>query len=313
MSDNENNGFNNNDESQNEEVFLYDLPQKKDKIVVRKTNHKKIELTVFENNSGRGEEAPENISKPFNWGACLLNCLWGVRYKKWVLLLIPAFFFIPYSFIVSIALAIWAGIKGNQWAWEEIEYRDEADFTKAQQSWVKAWVSIFGAAMLIISPFLYSALIPSSNVEQNNLDPYDFMSTLELKIPKEYFDQTTRNDNHSEFLSSNKYIIYWLRPYNTLTEKNLNYITKDFNSHQRSLKNKYVLYPDIKTLTDKNTTLRYLDIEAKCDNSICIDTWLYDRCKNGYCIINPKTQKYYKIRSKEGIIPKAIDILKKWG
>ena len=57
-----------------------------------------------------------------------------IKYKKWSLLVILPLIFIPYGFIAAFVMALWAGAKGNQWAWEEVIYKNEEDFHKARKS-----------------------------------------------------------------------------------------------------------------------------------------------------------------------------------
>ena len=140
------------------------------------------------------------------------------------------------------------------------------------------------------------------------LDTIAFIKT----IPEEYFDQTDPLDNHANFITSDKNIIYWLRPENKLSTKNRKFIEAKFEKNKSALHNKFALYPDIKQLADKTSNIRNLELEAKCKNDICIDTWLYKRCNKGYCVINPQTRKYYKVRTKESLIPKAKSLINKW-
>ena len=130
----------------------------KDKIKVERKETKKVTIHKRENNSGMGEPAPYTISRQFNWGAFLFNWIWGIKYKRWSLLIIPILLFIPYGFLISIIASIWAGTKGNQWAWEEIEYKDEEDFHHAQKAWVKAGFIIGLICLLAVSPIILSLI-----------------------------------------------------------------------------------------------------------------------------------------------------------
>jgi hypothetical protein len=293
-----------------EEAFLIDMPGQ-DKIIIKQKEQKRVRIEKRENNSGMGEQAPYHITRYFNWGACLFNWVWGIRYKKWALLTIPALLLIPYGVVVCIVMSLWAGINGNQWAWEEVEYRDEKDFHKAQQQWVKVWGVL---AFFIVAAFAPVFVEYLQRPEETSfaIEDHQLLSSLELTIPEEYFEQTDPLDNHSNFITSDKHIIYWLRPDNKLSSKNKNYIESRFNKNKNVLQDKFVLYPDIKQLADRTSNIRNLELEAKCKNDICIDTWLYKRCNKGYCVINPQTRKYYKVRTKESLIPKAKTLINKW-
>ncbi len=305
------------DEASLEEFFEGTDQIKQDKIEIQdKGPRRTVKIIKHDNNSGMGEQAPYSITRKFNWGAFLFNFIWGLKYKKFVLLLIPIFCCIPYGFIISMAMCIWAGIKGNQWAWEEVQYKDEKDFNNSQQSWVKAW-AVFAGIIFVMG--LLASLIFGENKKNKedtsfHIEDYNPIMTLELKIPDKIYEQTDSNDNHADFLLSSKYIIYWLRASNKLTEKNLEYIKEDFQANKDNLKDKFILYPDLKSLNDENTNFVSMDIEAICINgSNCIDEWLYNTCNTGYCILNPSKRTYYKIRTKESLIPKAMTLIKKWG
>lgn len=304
------------DETTLEEFFEESDQIKQDKIEIQEKGPRRtIQITKHENNSGMGEQAPYSISRKFNWGAFLFNFIWGLKYKKFALLLIPLFCCIPYGFIISIIMCIWAGIKGNQWAWEEIQYKNEKDFHNAQKSWVKAWAICAGIISIIV---LAISLVQKNNTPKTespkfNIANYNPIMTLELTIPENVYNATDSKDNHADILLSPKYIIYWLRASNSLTEKNLEYIQQDFNKNRDKLEDKFILYPDLKKINDKNSNLVDMNIEAICINgSGCIDEWLYENCNTGYCIINPTKRTYYKVRTKESLIPKAITTLNKW-
>lgn len=287
-----------------------------DKVTIEKKENKKVFIVKHDNNSGTGEAAPDSIANKFNWGAFLFNWIWGIKYKKWVLLIILVLAFIPYGFIAGIVMCLWAGMKGNQWAWEEVQYKDEKDFHKAQQSWVKAWAVCAGIICIIgIAAFITTDKNKQEDKNLSfNLEDYNPIMTLELKIPDKVYEKTDSEDNHAEFLLNENYIIYWLRAENKLTRKNLEYIKKDFEANKDNLQGKFTLSPDLKSLNDENINFVDMDIEAICINeSGCIDEWLYKSCDTGYCIINPTKRTYYKIRTKESLIPKAITLIRKWG
>lgn len=294
-----------------ESDFLIDMPGKQDKVTIESMPRKKVRIEKYDNNSGMGEQAPYSISKKFNWGAFLFNWIWGIKYKKWALLAVPIAAVFPYGIIISVIISLWAGAHGNQWAWEEIEYANEEDFHKAQQYWVKAWGVFATCVTLIFSPLLVQYIKQPEEAEISIQD-HQLLSSLELSIPKEYFEQTDNSDNHASFINSNKHIIYWLRPDNENSTRNREFIETRYAKAKDKLKDKFILYPDIKGLKDQTAKFKSLELEAKCKNDVCIDTWLYKKCNRGYCIINPKTKKYYKVRTKEGVIPKALYLRDKW-
>lgn len=313
------------DNQQNDETSIEDFLNTEDQIksdkieITKKKQERRIHIEKYDNNSGMGDVAPYSITRYFNWGAFLFNWIWGLKYKKFALLLIPLLCIIPYGFIIAIILAFIAGTKGNQWAWEEIQYQNEEDFHNAQKAWVKAWFILAAIALVIAVPILLlnnpnHKDTADSNQKNEKETPtyYNFISTSELKIPQEIYDETDVQDANYELLLSNKYIIYWLRPKNEKTLENKKYIEDEFNKNAAQLKDKFILYPDIKELKTGTDTISDIDIEANCINKNCINKWLYKTCESGYCIINPRGKVYYKTRDKAKVIPKAINLLIKW-
>ena len=81
------------------------------------------------NNSGQGPNitVPEEVADKFNWGAFLLSWIWGLGNKSYITLTMLAtvvLAFIPFvGMFVGLAqlgLAIWFGIKGNEWACDKL-------------------------------------------------------------------------------------------------------------------------------------------------------------------------------------------------
>ncbi len=307
---------NQNDETSVEEFLQDENSVKLDKIeITHKPQERRVHIEKHENNSGMGDIAPYSISRHFNWGTFLFNWIWGLKYKKFTLLLIPLVCILPYGFIAAIIGAFLAGTKGNQWAWEEVQYKNEADFHHAQKAWVKAWFILAGIALAIALPIYLSANKTNTASDESSLlnkDYYSLISTTELKIPQEIYDKTDTNDHNVNLLLSNKYVIYWFRPKNDRTIASKQFIEDEFERNKENLGDKYILYPDIKEIKGSKDDVVDLDIEASCINETCIDKWLYKTCKSGYCILNFKNKVYYKTRDRANVIPKALSLLNKW-
>lgn len=90
----------------------------------------------------------------FNWGAFWLSFIWGIAHRSWLTLVIlpvgllsivvgvtsiflgPTGSAIRFAFnAINLGLAIWFGIKGNQWAWRTRGLRTEAQFRKREKIW----------------------------------------------------------------------------------------------------------------------------------------------------------------------------------
>lgn len=104
------------------------------------------------NNSGQGAGivVPEEVKKPFNWGAFLLGWIWGIGNKSYLTFLSFAALlvcWIPFvGGLVPLGLSIWFGIKGNEWAWQNKKF----DSVEAFHDYQKLWVKI-GLGLLVLS------------------------------------------------------------------------------------------------------------------------------------------------------------------
>ncbi len=297
-----------------------------DKVTVKQKETPKIFIIPRDNNSGTGEEAPDSIAHKYNWGAFLFNWIWGIKYKKWVLLVILPLIFIPYGFIAAFVMALWAGAKGNQWAWEEVIYKNEDDFHKAQKAWVKWWISLACVVALIlgvVGGFIISKKSASS--VEDIIPTYSLFASKELNIPQEVFDDTRTSDKYSDFLTTGKYIVYWLKPQTDISIKNKEYIEDSFEKYKDILSDKFVLYPDLYEVKDvsgnvlqteedlkNNPTEQQITASCELGKDTCITAWLYKNCNKGFCIINANEKKYYKVRGKENVIKSALKLLNKW-
>ena len=117
-----------------------------------------MENEVIENNSGQGENitVPEAVADKFNWGAFLLTWIWGLGNKSYItLLIILTIFlaFIPFvnlvTGMVQLGLAIWFGIKGNEWAWKNKKFESIEAFHSYQKKW-----AIAGTILAVLSILL---------------------------------------------------------------------------------------------------------------------------------------------------------------
>ncbi|KRK63720.1 hypothetical protein FC72_GL001193 [Companilactobacillus tucceti DSM 20183] len=101
-----------------------------------------------ESNEGRIEihGTPEEI-KGWNWGAFAFNIWWGIGNKSYLPLLciIPIFNFI-WMFV--------CGFKGNEWAWNNGDYKDVETFKEVQKTWNLAGLVYFIISIVIWLFFL---------------------------------------------------------------------------------------------------------------------------------------------------------------
>lgn len=128
--------------------------------------------TLFVNNSGQGPNVtvPEEVADKFNWGAFLLSWIWGLGNKTYITLVMLAtvvLAFIPIvnfvSGMVQLGLAIWFGIKGNEWAWQNKKFESVEAFHAYQKKWVVAGIILLAvcAILAILAIFLIMAVAMS--------------------------------------------------------------------------------------------------------------------------------------------------------
>ncbi|MBR1460967.1 ribonuclease G [bacterium] len=108
------------------------------------------------------KELPAELSK-FNWGAFLLNWIWGVIHKKYITLLIIPASIVP--IIGPLAMSIWFGFVGNRWAWESKDWTSVEEFNEAQKFWVRLWLVLFIFGIIfVVNVFFLFAFIGSIKV-----------------------------------------------------------------------------------------------------------------------------------------------------
>lgn len=104
----------------------------------------------MDNTSGQGERAivPPEIRR-WNWGAFLLNWIWGLGNDTYIALLM----FVPG---VNLVMMVVLGAKGSAWAWRNRPWRDVAHFRRVQRQWaiwgVVVWAASIGLVAAIAVP-----------------------------------------------------------------------------------------------------------------------------------------------------------------
>ncbi len=97
-----------------------------------------------DNTSGQRERAvvPPEIRR-WNWGAFLLNWIWGIGNDTYIALLM----FVP---LVNLVMPFVLGAKGSEWAWRNRRWTDVAHFRRVQRNW-----AIAGAIVVLASIALF--------------------------------------------------------------------------------------------------------------------------------------------------------------
>jgi heme/copper-type cytochrome/quinol oxidase subunit 2 len=114
----------------------------------------------MENTSGQGKQAvlPSELSGwSWNWGAFMMNWLWGIFNKTYIALLI----LVP---IVGLVMPFVLGFKGNAWAWRNKRWDSLEHFRRVQRKWA-IWgviVLIVALVVAVVSVFLIFRTMKSS-------------------------------------------------------------------------------------------------------------------------------------------------------
>lgn len=100
------------------------------------------------NTSGHGPAAtvPAEIDR-WNWGAFLLNWIWGIGNHTYIALLM----FVP---IANIVMPFVLGAKGNAWAWRNKRWENIEHFKSVQRKW-----AIWGLIAWIVGLLMFVALV----------------------------------------------------------------------------------------------------------------------------------------------------------
>jgi len=100
---------------------------------------------------GAGAQVPAEIDR-WNWGAFLLNWIWGLGNETYIALLM----FVPG---VNLVMMFVLGARGSAWAWRNRSWRDVAHFRRVQRLWaiwgVVAWLASIGLVVVITVSFFW--------------------------------------------------------------------------------------------------------------------------------------------------------------
>ena len=138
------------------------------------------------NMSGRGSvyPVPDVVANHFNWGAFLLNWIWGLGNKSYIALVALALGFVPFiGGIASLAFCIWLGIKGNELAWQNKYFPGINEFHEYQKKWAIAGI-IVNVILLplfiigIIAALTLPALMTDTTAQQDRTAKLKALNTI---------------------------------------------------------------------------------------------------------------------------------------
>lgn len=105
-----------------------------------------------ENTSGQGKsaEVPVDIVR-WNWGAFLLNWIWGLGNNTFIALLM----FVP---LVNFVMPFVLGAKGSEWAWQNKRWESVEEFQAIQRKWARWGFGVL-IGLIIFFVVLYFSII----------------------------------------------------------------------------------------------------------------------------------------------------------
>ena len=116
----------------------------------------------MENTSGTGKAAgiPPEI-RGWNWGAFLLNWMWGIGNNTFIALLM----FVPF---VNIPMVFILGAKGNEWAWRNQQWASIEHFKSVQRKWTIGALIFYAATILLMGTMTFAlySIFKNSEVYQ---------------------------------------------------------------------------------------------------------------------------------------------------
>lgn len=101
----------------------------------------------------------------WNWGAFLLNWIWGLGNSTYIALLM----FVPF---VNLIMIFVLGAKGSEWAWKNRLWENEDHFVRTQRNWALAGLAVLLALPLLMGLFFYliSLIFTSSDAYKLSLE-----------------------------------------------------------------------------------------------------------------------------------------------
>jgi hypothetical protein len=126
---------------------------------------------MVNNNSGQGQgvEIPEEI-KGWNWGAFLLQWIWGLGNKSYKTFMI----YIPLAGIVFFFIN---GVKGNEWAWQNRKWESIEHFKSVQRKWAIAGVLMIGFMIIMAFTMVFFIMGIFNKSEVYKISMYNIVQT----------------------------------------------------------------------------------------------------------------------------------------
>jgi Cytochrome oxidase complex assembly protein 1 len=117
------------------------------------------------------KEVPAEIDR-WNWGALLLNWIWGVGNNTYIALLA----LVPF---IGVIMMFVLGAKGSRWAWRNGRWDSVEHFQRVQRAWAKWAVIIYIGAAALFAALFGSAFYILSHSEAYRLGEAKLQTSVE--------------------------------------------------------------------------------------------------------------------------------------
>jgi hypothetical protein len=162
-----------------------------------------MEKTATQPSQGQNTTTDPNIAKlgRWNWGAFLLNFIWGIgnNVPRALFCFIPIFGFI-WMFVL--------GFKGNEWAYKGGHWHNLAHFKRTQRKWaiagVISWLSIAGIIYLVFHILIHMFINSAISQQSFTLIQKNAQVQTALGMPITRADSVTKG----EISTASSHIIY---------------------------------------------------------------------------------------------------------
>ncbi len=110
---------------------------------------------------------PEVVGR-WNWAAFGLTPIWALCHRIWWLAVVS--FICGFVPLVGLPVSIYAGVKGNEWAWEAYRQGDAEAFDRRQRNWSRAgWILLI---VIIVVAVLAAALTTGDDRPSQSAAPF---------------------------------------------------------------------------------------------------------------------------------------------
>ena len=118
------------------------------------------------------KEFPAELDR-WNWGAFLLNWIWGIGNNVFVALLV----FVP---LLGLVMPFVLGAKGSRWAWRNGRWDSVDHFKRVQRAWAKWAVIIYCALAVLFAAIFGGAFYALSHSEAYKLAVSKLETSVEV-------------------------------------------------------------------------------------------------------------------------------------